>query len=75
MNRSAEVLELGSRDGVGIIDKNGAHYLYRGERLGQGRDRAAAALDEKPELRERIIEEIVAHVKGIREPPAVAAAG
>jgi recombination protein RecA len=75
VNRSAEVLELGSRDGVGIIDKNGAYYLYRGERLGQGRDRAATALDEKPELRERIVEEIVAHVKGIREPPVVAAAG
>jgi len=70
VNRSAEVLELGAKDGVGIIERNGAWYLYRGERLGQGRDRAAAALDENPALRERIVEEILARAAAVREPVA-----
>jgi len=70
VNRSAEVLELGAKDGVGIIDRNGAWYLYRGERLGQGRDRAAAVLDENPALRERIVEEILARAAAVREPVA-----
>ncbi|WP_373044322.1 recombinase RecA [Vulgatibacter sp.] len=72
VNRSAEVIELASRDGVGIIERNGAWYLYRGERLGQGRDRAAAALDEKVELREQIVAEVIEHAKGVREPAALA---
>jgi len=74
VNRSAEVLELGAREGAGIIERNGAWYLYRGERLGQGRDKAAAALDENHELRERIVEEILEQARAARE-PALAVAG
>ncbi len=43
-----ELLELGER--WGEIDKSGAWYSYQGERLGQGRDKAAAHLRETPEL-------------------------
>ena len=70
VNRSAEVLELGAKEAIGVVDKNGAWYLYRGERLGQGRDKAAAALDENQELRERIVEEILARAAAVREPAA-----
>jgi len=58
IDRAAEILDLGSRDGLGVIDRNGSWYVYAGERLGQGRDRASEALDQRPELREQIAAEI-----------------
>ncbi|AKU91804.1 recombinase RecA [Vulgatibacter incomptus] len=64
INRSAEVLDLASRDGVNLVDRNGAWYVYNGERLGQGRDRAAETLDRQPELREKIAAELVARLSG-----------
>jgi recombination protein RecA len=45
---SGEVLDLGVDQG--IIDKAGAWYSYKGERLGQGREGAKTFLKEHPEV-------------------------
>lgn len=68
VNRAAEAIELGSGEGIGVIDRNGAWYVYQGERLGQGRDRAAAHLEQNPELLQRIVDEIVARTQAAHEP-------
>lgn len=43
-----EILDIGSEKG--IIDKAGAWYSFKGERLGQGREGAKAFLRENPEI-------------------------
>ena len=63
IDRAAEVLEIGSREEVGLIEKSGSWYLVDGEKLGQGRDRASDALAAKPELLERLVESILAAAK------------
>jgi recombination protein RecA len=52
INRVGEVLDLGSDRG--LIEKSGAFYSYRGERIGQGRDKACAHLLEHPEVAEEV---------------------
>ena len=48
ISQEGDVLDLGV--GWGLIDKSGAFYSYKGERLAQGRENAKQALREKPEL-------------------------
>lgn len=43
---------------MGIIEKNGSWYSYKGERLGQGRDNVRLLLKENPSMREEILEKI-----------------
>ncbi len=69
IDRAAEILDLGSRDGVGVVDRNGSWYVYADERLGQGRERASEALDRNPELREKIAAEILERL-GVVTPTA-----
>jgi recombination protein RecA len=37
-----------------VVEKSGAWFSYGGERLGQGKEKAAAALRENPVIREEI---------------------
>ncbi len=48
INQVGEILDLGVTQGV--IDKSGAWYSYKGERLGQGREGAKDYLTQNPEL-------------------------
>jgi len=52
ISRSKELIELGTESGV--IDKAGAWYSFAGERIGQGRERAAEWLEANPEVSEQI---------------------
>jgi recombination protein RecA len=45
-----ELLELGAEHGV--LEKSGAWYSVGGERIGQGKDKAGAALRENSPMRE-----------------------
>ena len=45
---TGEIIDMGVEKG--IIDKSGAWYSYRGERLGQGREGAKSFLKEHPEV-------------------------
>ncbi len=46
VSREGEIIELGSQHG--IIEKTGAWYSYRGERIGQGKDNARQYLKDNP---------------------------
>jgi recombination protein RecA len=43
--------------GVGVVTRNGSHYTFGGKSIGQGRERARAALLESAELRGSLLEE------------------
>jgi recombination protein RecA len=52
IHRTGEILELGVQQGV--VEKSGAWYSYKGDRIGQGRKNAADFLDDNPEMKEEI---------------------
>jgi recombination protein RecA len=56
ISREGEIIELGSAQG--IIEKSGAWYSYKGNRIGQGKDNARAYLQSNKEIA-REIEDLV----------------
>ncbi|QSQ19748.1 recombinase RecA [Pyxidicoccus parkwayensis] len=56
IHRAGEVLDLGVA--TGLIEKSGSHFSLRGERIGQGRERAAEWLREHPEVLEALGKEL-----------------
>jgi len=52
ISREGELIELGSK--YDIIDKSGAWYSYKGDRLAQGKDNARSYLKEHPEIAQTI---------------------
>jgi len=52
ISREAELVDLGAARGV--IRKSGAWYIYNGEQLGQGKEKARLALCEQPGLADEI---------------------
>lgn len=56
VSREGEIIELGTKNGV--IEKSGAWYSYRGERLGQGKDNVRNILREKPEIAQAIEQQV-----------------
>jgi recombination protein RecA len=61
ISRTSAVIDLGSE--MGIIDKKGAWFAYKGERLGQGREAVREELKTKPALLEEIEAQIIAKLK------------
>ncbi len=56
ISREGEIIELGSQQG--IIDKAGAWYSYKGERIGQGKDNVRTFLQAHPEISKEIEEQV-----------------
>jgi recombination protein RecA len=54
--RMGEVIDLGVK--VGLVDKSGAWYAYKGDKIGQGKANAAKFLEENPAICEVIEAEI-----------------
>ena len=71
ISRESELLELGVAHG--IVEKSGAWYAYKKDRIGQGKDNAREYLKENPataaEIEARIREKV-----GVGNPAATAAA-
>jgi recombination protein RecA len=57
ISRIGEVLDIGSERGV--VDKAGAWYSYKGERIGQGREGAKTFLKDNPEICDEIRADIM----------------
>ena len=57
IHRVGEIMDLGVQHGV--VDKSGSWFSYKGERLGQGRERCCTLLTENPDLMARIQEEVL----------------
>lgn len=51
-----EVIDLGVKEG--LVDKSGAWYAYKGDKIGQGKANAAKYLEEHPDVAEEIELEI-----------------
>ena len=71
ISREGEILELGVNHGV--LEKSGAWYIYKDDRLGQGKDNAREFLKENPALA-REIETKIREKAGIAVPAAAAPA-
>ncbi len=56
ISREGELLDMGSD--LKVVDKTGAWYSFRDERIGQGRENAKAFLKEHPEVAKAIEDEI-----------------
>ncbi|MBK1690899.1 recombinase RecA [Ectothiorhodospira mobilis] len=52
ISRLGEIIDMGVKDG--LIDKAGAWYSYKGERIGQGKDNARTYLKDHPEIAQAI---------------------
>src|SRR5689334_13806794 len=48
ISRSGDVLDLASE--IGVVEKSGAWFSYKGERIGQGRENARMYIKERPEM-------------------------
>ncbi len=72
ISRQGEIIELGVL--AKLIDKSGAWYAYKGEKIGQGKDNAREYLKEHPEVAQEIEAKIRA-VSGLKvaEPELAAA--
>ena len=65
ISRDGEVLDLAvDKD---IVDKSGAWYAYKGEKIGQGRENAKRYLVEHPEIMNEITEAIKASLMPVEE--------
>ena len=56
ISREGDLLDLGVDKS--IVDKTGAWYSYRGERIGQGRENARAYLKDNPDVRNKLETEL-----------------
>src|SRR5258705_5268496 len=56
ISREGDVLDLAVAQNV--VDKSGAWFSYKGDRLGQGRENSKPTLKEKPEILKRIEREV-----------------
>jgi recombination protein RecA len=70
ISREGEILELGVLHGV--VDKSGAWFAYRKDRIGQGKDNAREYLKEHPELAAEL-EAKIREKAGVVKPTPVAA--
>jgi recombination protein RecA len=70
ISRSGDALDLASE--IGVVEKSGAWFSYKGERIGQGRDNARLYIKERPEMLAEIERGVLAH-KGIVVPGGPAA--
>ncbi len=63
ISKTGELLDIGCEEG--IIEKSGAWYSYKEERLGQGRENSKAFLMENPQLFETIYNEVLEKIKSV----------
>lgn len=58
IDKEGSILDVGIENGV--VDKKGAWLQFEGALIGQGRDAAKKAMEEKPELAQKIVDAIMA---------------
>jgi recombination protein RecA len=65
ISREGEIIELGSS--LGIIEKSGAWYSYKGNRIGQGKDNTRAYLQANRDVSREIEEQVRARLLPSRQ--------
>ncbi len=75
ISKSGELVDLGTK--AGIVEKAGAWYAYKGEKIGQGRENAKIYLEQNPkvadEIEKVIRDQAVALAKSLDGNPALKA--
>jgi recombination protein RecA len=66
ISREGEILELGSAQG--IVEKSGAWYSYKGNRIGQGKDNARLYLQTNKDVAREIEDQIRAKLLPVKQP-------
>ncbi|MFT5594723.1 MAG: recombination protein RecA [Oceanicoccus sp.] len=66
INRSAEIIDLGVK--IGLVDKAGAWYAYKGDKIGQGKANACVYLQENPAIQQEIETQIRAQLLVVTDP-------
>jgi recombination protein RecA len=61
VNRMAELVD--SAEGAGLVERSGAWYSYKGEKLGHGREKAMLSLSEDPAKASELKELLMQHVR------------
>ena len=56
VSKEAEILDLAAE--IGIVDKSGAWYSYKGEKIGQGKENAKGFLKDNPDIKNEIEEKV-----------------
>lgn len=67
INRNGELVDLGVKHG--LVDKSGAWYAYKGNKIGQGKNNVGIYLTENPEVAAEIEEQIRQKELGHLAPP------
>ena len=52
ISKLGELIDLGTK--AGVVEKSGAWYAYKGEKIGQGRENAKIYLEQNPKIAEEI---------------------
>ena len=52
ISKTGELVDLGAK--AGVVEKSGAWYAYKGEKIGQGRENAKVFLEKNPKVAEEI---------------------
>jgi len=52
ISKTGELVDLGAK--AGVVEKSGAWYAYKGEKIGQGRENAKIYLEQNPKVAEEI---------------------
>jgi recombination protein RecA len=71
ISREGDIIDLASK--YEIIEKSGAWYSYKGERIGQGRDNAVKFLKDNPAMAKEVQTEVLKRTIQKDKAPAVAA--
>jgi recombination protein RecA len=72
ISREGEIIEMGVAQS--IVEKSGAWYSYKGERIGQGKDNVRLFLKQHPEMAQEIETRIREKLLDIKAPAAAVAA-
>ena len=72
ISKEGDLVDLGVQHN--LIEKSGAWYSYKGERIGQGRENARQFLRDNPDIRQNIDTELRKSLGLIRPEPVAAAA-
>ena len=59
VSKEGEIVDLGAN--IDVLDKSGAWYSYKGEKIGQGRENVKEYLRQNPEIKNEIEEQIRKH--------------
>ena len=68
INKLGELVDTSEK--FGLMEKSGTWYSYGGAKLGQGREKVVAHLDEHPALQQQLREALVRQAKAASAPPA-----